>query len=118
MESDGGEDLSWFWRGWYMNNWTLDLAVKSTTYVDGNPAKGAIVSIENRGQLVMPVTVQVDFHDASHQRFRLPVETWIQKSVATLTLQSTQPVSAVTIDPDHVLPGRYQNTSALLPQVK
>ncbi len=21
MESEGGEDLSWFWRGWYMNNW-------------------------------------------------------------------------------------------------
>ena len=27
MESEGGEDLSWFWRGWYFNNWTLDLAV-------------------------------------------------------------------------------------------
>ena len=27
MDSDGGEDLSWFWRGWYFNNWNLDLAV-------------------------------------------------------------------------------------------
>jgi Peptidase family M1 domain len=117
MESEGGEDLSWFWRGWYMNNWTLDLAVKSVAYVDGNPAKGAIVTIENRGQLVMPVTIQVDFGDGSHQRPRLPVEAWIQQSMATLTLQSTQPITAVTIDPDHVLPGQYQNsTSASLPQ--
>jgi Peptidase family M1 domain len=116
MESEGGEDLSWFWRGWYMNNWTLDLAVTKVAYVDGNPAKGAIVSIENRDQLVMPVTIQVDFGDRSHQRLRLPVETWIQKSVATLTLQSTQPITAVTIDPDHVLPVQYQSTSALLPQ--
>ena len=117
MESEGGEDLSWFWRGWYMNNWTLDLAVKSVAYVDGNPAKGAIVTIENRGKLVMPVTIQVDFGDGSHQRLRLPVETWIQQSMATLTLQSTQPITAVTIDPDHVLPGQYQNgTSALLRQ--
>jgi hypothetical protein len=113
MESEGGEDLSWFWRGWYLNNWTLDLAVKSVAYVDGNPAKGAIVTIENRDQLVMPATVQVDFGDGSHQRLRLPVETWIQKSVATLTLQSTQPITAVTIDPDHVLPDQYQSTSAL-----
>jgi hypothetical protein len=39
MESEGGEDLSWFWRGWYMNNWTLDLAVKGVTYVDGDPPR-------------------------------------------------------------------------------
>jgi len=117
MESEGGEDLSWFWRGWYMNNWTLDLAVKSVAYVDGNPAKGAIVTIENRGKLVMPATIQVDFGDGSHQRLRLPVETWSQQSMATLTLQSSQLITAVTIDPDHVLPGQYQNgTSALLRQ--
>src|SRR3569623_256166 len=28
MESDTGEDLSWWWRGWYANNWQLDLAVE------------------------------------------------------------------------------------------
>ena len=117
MESEGGEDLSWFWRGWYMNNWTLNLAVKSVAYVDGNPAKGAIVTIENRGQLVMPVTVQADFRDGTHQRLRLPVEAWIQQSVATLTFQSTEPTTSVTIDPDHVLPGQYQNSAAaVLPQ--
>ena len=26
MSSEGGEDLDWFWRGWYMNNWRFDLA--------------------------------------------------------------------------------------------
>jgi hypothetical protein len=91
--------------------------VKSVAYVDGNPAKGAIVPIETRGQLVMPVTLQADFRDGSRQRLRLPVETWIQQSVATLAFQSTQPITSVTIDPDHVLPGQYQNSAeALLPQ--
>ena len=28
MESEAGEDLSWYWRGWFLNNWTLDLAVE------------------------------------------------------------------------------------------
>ncbi|MDB5429130.1 MAG: Peptidase rane alanine aminopeptidase, partial [Caulobacter sp.] len=32
MESAGGEDLSWFWRGWYLNNWTHDLAVGEVKY--------------------------------------------------------------------------------------
>ena len=33
MESEGGEDLSYFWRGWFMNNWTMDMAVKDAQYV-------------------------------------------------------------------------------------
>ena len=27
MQSEGGEDLGWFWRGWYLNNWKYDVAV-------------------------------------------------------------------------------------------
>ncbi|HEY5008461.1 MAG TPA: M1 family metallopeptidase, partial [Caulobacteraceae bacterium] len=34
MESEGGEDLSWFWRGWFYNNWPHDLAVDGVSYVD------------------------------------------------------------------------------------
>lgn len=34
MESEAGEDLGWFWRGWYFNNWTLDFAVQSAKYVN------------------------------------------------------------------------------------
>src|SRR5580704_1727550 len=49
MQSEGGEDLGWFWKGWYMNNWTLDLAVDAASYVDANdPAKGLRVTVENR----------------------------------------------------------------------
>ena len=27
MESEAGEDLFWWWRGWHFNNWRLDLAL-------------------------------------------------------------------------------------------
>jgi Peptidase family M1 domain len=104
MESEGGEDLSWFWRGWYFNNWTLDLAVKGVAYPDGDPAKGALVTFENRDRLVLPATVRIDFKDGSNKRLRLPAETWILKSVATLPIDSSQPIVKVTVDPDHVIP--------------
>jgi hypothetical protein len=100
MESEGGEDLSWFWRGWYMNNWTLDLAVQDVKYANGD----AQITIANRGQLVMPVTVQVVFEGGSSTRVQLPVETWIQNTAYTLHLKSKQPVASVIIDPDHVIP--------------
>jgi sorbitol-specific phosphotransferase system component IIA len=40
MESAGGEDLSWFWRGWYLNNWRNDLAVTSVAYTGGDKDEG------------------------------------------------------------------------------
>jgi hypothetical protein len=113
MESEGGEDLSWFWRGWYFNNWTFDLAVKSVAYSDHDPAKGALVTFENLDRMVLPATVQIDFKDGSHKRVRLPAETWLLKSVATLPIDSTQPIVTVTVDPDHVLPDRDRTNNVL-----
>src|ERR1700761_3800877 len=34
MDNGGGEDLSWFWKGWFYNNWALDLAVVDAKYVN------------------------------------------------------------------------------------
>jgi hypothetical protein len=113
MESEGGEDLSWFWRGWYFNNWSLDLAVKGVAYRDGDPAKGALVTFQNLDRLVLPATVQIEFKDGSRQRLRLPAETWILKTEATLPIQSTQPIASVTIDPDHVIPDRNRTNNTL-----
>jgi Peptidase family M1 domain len=114
MESEGGEDLSWFWRGWYFNNWTLDLAVKSVTYPDADPAKGALLTFENHDRLVLPATVRIDFKDGSHQQLRLPAETWILKSMVTVPIDSTQPVVSVTLDPDHVIPDKDRSNNVLM----
>ncbi len=111
MDSGAGEDLSWFWRGWYFNNWTLDLAVSGVHPVEGDWRKGAVVTIVNLDRLVMPAVVQIDFADGSHRRIRLPVETWIQQSSAELTVDSTQPVVRVTVDPDKVLPDKDRSNN-------
>jgi len=113
MQSEGGEDLTWFWRGWYFNNWTLDLAARSVTYPDGDPAKGALLTFENLDRLVLPATVQIEFKDGTSQRIRLPAETWILKSVATLYLDSRRPITSVTVDPDHVIPDKDRTNNVL-----
>ncbi|ADW67960.1 M1 family metallopeptidase [Granulicella tundricola] len=100
MESEGGEDLSYFWRGWYLNNWQLDLAV---TKIDPTPT-GATVTIENRGQLVLPAVVELTFEDGTKRRVTLPAETWIQKTVYPLAVETTSPLKQAIIDPDHNLP--------------
>ena len=108
MNSNAGEDLSWFWRGWYLNNWTLDLAVTGVRYRDGDAKKGSIVTIANLDRLVMPAVVEIQFADGSTRAFRLPVETWLKKKSVDLDFDSTSPVSKVVIDPDRVLPDRQR----------
>ena len=102
LSSEGGEDLSYFWRGWYMNNWRFDLAV---TAIDGSQ-----VTIANKGQLVLPATVEVRYTDGTKTRFRLPVEAW--ESKGEMLWAGEKPVASVTVDPDHVLPDddRTNNT--------
>jgi hypothetical protein len=104
MDNGGGEDLSWFWKGWFYNNWALDLAVVDAKYVNGDPKQGVKVTIANKEQLAMPFTVEVKLKDGSKQRTYLPVETWLQNKTATFTIPTTTEVESVSVDPDAALP--------------
>jgi len=106
MESEGGEDLSWYWRGWFLNNWTLDMAVQSVAYVDNDPAKGAKVTIANLDKMVMPTVLEVRYVDGTTKRLNLPAETWILHAVSTISLPGYGPIAMVTLDPDHVTPDK------------
>ena len=112
MESEGGEDLTYFWRGWYINNWTLDLAVQDAKYVDNDASKGIIVTVANLRPLVLPASLEVVYTDGSKDRIKIPAEAWLQKGVANFTFHTGKPVATVTVDPDHVLPddNRTNNT--------
>ena len=108
MQSEGGEDLSWFWRGWYLENWTYDVAVDK---IDGDT-----VTLSNRGQLVLPTTVEATFQDGSKTRVLLPVETWMEKGTFTWTPQSKSPIAMVVVDPDHVLPDDDRSNNVMKAQ--
>jgi len=117
MESEGGEDLAWFWRGWYLNNWTLDLAVEDVVYVDGDPAKGARITVANLDRLVMPSTLEVRYASGAVVDVSLPVETWIQRATAVVTIPGQGPIASVTVDPKHVIPDKDRRNNVFVPPV-
>jgi hypothetical protein len=118
MESEGGEDLSWFWRGWFFNNWNLDLAVEDVAYVDGDPAKGARITVANLDRMVMPSLLEVRYADGTAERLPLPAETWILRGRTTLTLAGHGPIASATIDPDHVIPDKDRGNNVFTPGAK
>ncbi len=96
MESEAVEELGFFWRGWYLNNWRFDISV--------DQVEGSQATITNRGQLVLPATVEVKFQDGASTRFKLPVETWLSKGTLVWTAEGGKKIASVVVDPDHVLP--------------
>jgi hypothetical protein len=115
MESEAGEDLAWWWRGWYFNNWQLDLAVTHVAYVDGDPAKGATVTVESLDKLVMPTVLEVRYSNGAMRRLGLPVETWELSGRAELSLGGGPSIVSVTVDPDHKLPDRDRSNNTVVP---
>lgn len=112
MESESGEDLGWWWRGWYFNNWQLDMGVTKAAYVDDDVSHGLVVTLESRHKLVMPATLRVDMADGTHLDKRVPVEAWLQQSSPRIVLPTTGKVLRVTLDPDHKLPDADRGNNA------
>lgn len=103
MDSAAGEDLSYFWRGWFANNWTLDLAVDAIKTEKGGPTT---ITVGSHDKLVLPATLRVDYADGSHEDVRLPAESWIRNTATIVTIAAGKSVAGATIDPDHELPDK------------
>ncbi|WP_288447969.1 M1 family metallopeptidase [uncultured Chryseobacterium sp.] len=104
MENVSGEELNWFWRGWFFNKWKIDQAVKNVQYVNGNFKNGVQITVENIGQLPMPATVQLKFKDGTAQIVNIPVEVWKRNKEWTFKVDSNKELDEVKLDPDSVVP--------------
>jgi hypothetical protein len=113
INNESGEDLNWFWKEWFYNNWQFDLAVESVSYEDNNTKNGADITIANLQKMAMPAIIEIVLNDGTKQRFELPVETWMQSATHTIHLTTTQKIQSVTIDPDKVLPDCNRKNNSL-----
>ncbi|MCJ8211649.1 M1 family metallopeptidase [Mucilaginibacter sp. RS28] len=104
MENVAGENLGWFWREWFINNWQLDVAVDQVTYVDNNPAKGAVITIRNLDRMALPVILEIKTVSGKVSTVKLPVEIWSTGSRWTFRYKSNEEIESVTYDPKHVFP--------------
>jgi len=99
-----GENLNWFWKEWFYTTWKLDQAVASVSYVDDDPAKGALITIENKGKMMMPVIIKMIQTNGQKETVRLPVEIWARGSNWTFEYASTSIIDKVIIDPENQFP--------------
>ncbi|HEY8661880.1 MAG TPA: M1 family aminopeptidase [Hanamia sp.] len=104
MENVSGEDLSYFWRGWFLTNSKLDQGVTGIKYVDNDPAKGALITVVNNEQMVLPVPLRIELDNGKTDSLTLPVEIWQRGGKWTFQYPSTSKIKKIIIDPNHDYP--------------
>ena len=104
MENVSGEDLSYFWRSWFFTNDKLDQGVTDIKYVDNDPAKGALITLVNNDQMVLPVPLRIEQENGKTDSIMLPVEIWQRGGEWTFLYPSTSVIKRVTIDANHDYP--------------
>ncbi|MEJ2501977.1 MAG: M1 family metallopeptidase [Gemmatimonadota bacterium] len=109
MEEGAGENMSWFWRGWFYTTHANDQAIAGVTAQDATELMGSTdagahyyrVTVENRGGLVMPLEIEATYTDGTTERFDLPVDVWRNNELRfTKGFFSDRDLVSVTIDPD------------------
>jgi aminopeptidase N len=104
MENVSGENLSWFWRAWILNNWKLDQGVVDLKYVNNDFKLGALITIENLDKMAMPVILEIKTKSGKVNRLKLPVEVWERNIRFTFNYPSTEEIVSIVSDPDKVFP--------------
>jgi hypothetical protein len=104
IENAAGEDLSWFWRGMFLENYKLDQAISKVDYISNDSKNGALITIENLDQLAMPVVIEYTTKSGKTERKNLPVEIWQNNAIWKFKLNTTEELQKVVIDPDKAFP--------------
>jgi aminopeptidase N len=102
MEDVAGENLDWFWRGWFYTTATLDQAVANVQV--GATEEPTRITIAHHNDLMLPVEMQITFADGSTEQRRIPVEAFYTSDTFDVTVAPDRTVQQVQLDPRAILP--------------
>lgn len=104
IENVSGDDLNWFWRGWFMNNWQLDQGISKVNYFKNDPKLGASITIDNLEKMAMPVVVEIKTKSGKVSTIKLPVEIWERNKSWTFNSNTNEEIETITLDPENAFP--------------
>ena len=104
INNAAGEDLNWFWKEWFFTTWKLDQAITDVKYIENDPQKGVLITIENKGKMILPVILKIQQSNGKSGIVNLPVEIWQRGGTWTFRYPSENKIDKIVLDPENVLP--------------
>ncbi|TDG35637.1 M1 family peptidase [Pedobacter changchengzhani] len=105
MDNAAGEDLSWFWKGWFLNNWKMDQAITDVKEVKmDKQLKSVNIEITNLQQLPMPILLRITTQSGKVTNLKIGVDVWMRNNTWTVNFPTNEALKSIVIDADKVLP--------------
>jgi hypothetical protein len=102
MENSTGEDLYWFWKGLFLENYKLDQAIESVNSVEDG--KALVINLLNKEKMAMPAVLDITTMSGKVIRKQLPVEIWQNGPSYAFRLPVTEKVRKIVLDPENAFP--------------
>jgi hypothetical protein len=111
LEEGGGEQLNYFWRGWFFTTYANDQAVasveqQSADSLIGTTARGTHyvrITIENKGGILLPVQMNVTYADGTTEFVKIPADAWRTNELKhQYGFFTDKVVTKVVVDPNEV----------------
>ncbi|HEV2129663.1 MAG TPA: M1 family metallopeptidase, partial [Longimicrobiaceae bacterium] len=105
VEDVAGRDLGWFWQPWFRGTATLDLALRDISQEQQADGWRAQLTLENRGEAIMPATLRLTLRDGSVRDLRVPETVWMNgdRTHAAEITDLPARVRSAEIDPARIL---------------
>jgi hypothetical protein len=103
MEDASGEDLDWFWRGWFYGTEPCDIAIDTVKYFRADAVNKYFyeLRLSNKGGLIMPVIVEWTYEDGSKETDRIPAQIWrYDEEHMSKAFMKDKKVVRVQLDPE------------------
>jgi hypothetical protein len=100
VENVSGDDLSWFWRGFFYTTDVLDIGIDSVTS-DGT---SATVALSKHTSIVFPISIRLALKDGSTQDVTAPVDIWSRGDQVTVSVPVRAAVVGARLWPDPFVP--------------
>lgn len=100
MENVAGENLNWFWRGWFIDNGNINLGISNVS----EEKDATVITFTNKGDIPMPVVFKIVYEDETQETRTLPVEVWQRQDEWKYLVKTSKKIRALDIDPGRFLP--------------
>ncbi|MDX2128783.1 MAG: M1 family metallopeptidase [Chloroherpetonaceae bacterium] len=109
LEKGSGENLAWFWRGWFYSTYNNDQAIADVNLTPSDSLgikmnRGKYfyrIKVVNNGGLVLPLEMKITYGDGSNELMRFPAEVWMQNELDFVKgLFTDKEITSVALDPE------------------
>ncbi len=105
MENAAGEDLSWFWKSWFLNNWKMDQGISEVKEVKNNGAISAYtIKVDNLDKMPLPIILGIKTKSGKTDIIKVAADVWMKNTSWLVRYPTTEEIVEVILDPQQVLP--------------